>query len=214
MDNLAPDNQAQLFTLSSAASGCTACGLSKTRNKVVFGEGKPNAPLVFVGEGPGQNEDASGRPFVGRAGELLDQCLAECRMNRSHVYICNIVKCRACLMEFGRVKNRQPAPEEIDSCSDWLAKQLGIIQPMVIVCLGAPAANTLIHANFKITQERGKWFDTSPHCRYISAALHPAYILRQDGPAYLHARQMLVDDIEAARKKVIAARKEPNPALF
>src|ERR1051326_8190867 len=114
---MAETNEDQLSELGKAASTCTACNLSDSRTNVVFGEGNPSAPLVFVGEGPGQQEDATGRPFVGRAGQFLDECLRECGMTRKHVYICNILKCRACVVDAGRVQNRQPRPDEIDACS-------------------------------------------------------------------------------------------------
>jgi uracil-DNA glycosylase family protein len=207
-------NEVQLARVAEAASVCTACGLASSRTKVVFGEGNPNAPLVFVGEGPGQNEDATGRPFVGRAGILLDECLRENGMTRKHVYICNIIKCRACFTEGGRVKNRQPMQDEVDACYRWLDQQMSIIKPLVIVCLGSPAANTLIHRNFRIMQERGQWFTTCRYARYVTAALHPAFILRQEGEAYESTRRTLIQDIGAARLKVIEAKKEPPRTLF
>ena len=204
----------ELAKLAAQAAHCTACGLSETRTQVVFGEGNPNAPLVFVGEGPGQQEDLTGRPFVGRAGALLDECLRACGITRKHVYICNIVKCRASLVEGGRVQNRAPRTDEVEACFPWLVKQLEAIHPLVTVCLGAPAANTLIHRNFRISQERGVWFTTCPYARYAMATLHPAYILRQEGSVYEELRHQLIADIEAARLKVIQARKEPPPTLF
>jgi DNA polymerase len=203
-----------LQALAERASTCVSCDLSETRRTVVFGEGNPDAPLVFVGEGPGDREDATGRPFVGRAGMLLDECLRECRLTRQHVYICNVVKCRACIMEDGRARNRPPSPQEIAACSQWLDPQLSILSPLVIVCLGAPSANTLIHKGFSITRERGQWFTTCGYARYATAALHPAYILRQAGEAYTEARRSLVEDIESARKKVIEAKKEAPLTLF
>lgn len=204
----------QLEAVSREAHACTACRLAETRTKVVFGDGCPDTPLVFVGEGPGEREDATGVPFVGRAGQLLDECMAECRITRKHVYICNTVKCRACIVEGQRRRNRPPAPDEIATCNPWLVRQLTIIKPLVILCLGAPSANTLIHSGFRMLRERGQWFDTSPYARYISASLHPAYILRQGGPAFEQARGLLVQDIEAARRKVIQARKEQPKTLF
>ncbi len=207
-------NEEKLGILAEAASTCTICGLSETRNKVVFGEGNPEAPLVFVGEGPGQHEDATGRPFVGRAGALLDECLAANGMTRKHVYICNIIKCRACFFDAGRVQNRQPTVEEVNACSSWLDQQLSIINPLVIVCLGSPSANALIHRNFRIMQERGQWFTSCRYSRYVTAALHPAFILRQEGPAYESSRKQLIEDIGAARRKVIEAKKEPPSTLF
>ena len=211
---MAESNAIRLEELAAEAAVCTACDLHSTRTKVVFGEGNPEAPLVFVGEGPGQHEDATGRPFVGRAGSLLDECLRENGMTRRHVYICNIVKCRACIVEAGRVQNRAPLYDDVETCSRWLQPQLSIIKPLVIVCLGSPSANALIHKNFRIMQQRGQLFETSPFCRYITAALHPAFILRQEGTAYEANRRLLVEDIGAARRKVIEAKKEAPKTLF
>lgn len=208
------DPAGRLALLAQEASGCTRCRLAETRSNVVFGEGNPTAPLVFVGEGPGQTEDATGRPFVGRAGALLDECMGAVGITRKHVYICNVLKCRACITEEGRTRNRAPQQDEMDACAPWLRQQLEIISPLVIVCLGAPAANSLIHRNFRMTQERGQWFTSSPFCRYITAALHPAYILRQVGDSFQALRQQLIEDIDAARRKVIEARKEPPRTLF
>lgn len=190
---------------------CRNCELCETRTNVVFGEGNPDTPMVIVGEGPGENEDVTGRPFVGRAGALLDQALRESGLTRKHIYIANVIKCRACITEGGRTKNRPPRIGEVAACLPWLERQLEIIKPLVILCLGAPSANTIIHKDFKMTQERGRFFD-SKYARYAIAALHPAYVLRQDGEAYEQTRTSLIADISAARRKVIEARKEPvNP---
>lgn len=199
--------------IATRAMTCTACDLSKTRTRVVFGEGNPEAPLMLIGEGPGQNEDSTGRPFVGRSGVLLDECLRENGITRKHVYLCNVVRCRACVYESGRLKNRPPTPEETEACSPWLNTTIDIIRPKVILCLGAPSANAIIHKGFKITQERGQWFE-SRFAKYAMAVLHPAYILRLEGEAYEAARRTLVEDIAAARQKVIEAKKEPELTLF
>jgi DNA polymerase len=192
---------------------CVKCELAHTRKNVVFGEGNPNTPLMIVGEGPGANEDATGRPFVGRAGALLDEALAECKIGRQHVYVCNIIKCRACIVENGSTRNRPPAPDEIAACTPWLEKQIEMIRPLVILCLGAPAAKFIIKKDFKMTQERGMFYPT-PFARHAIAALHPAYILRQAGETYDGGKSLLIADIEAARKKVIQARNEPKTTLF
>ncbi|MCW3059699.1 MAG: uracil-DNA glycosylase [Capsulimonas sp.] len=200
--------------LSQRASTCPACDLSQTRTHVVFGDGNAGSPLMLVGEGPGANEDATGVPFVGRAGKLLDECLREAGMLRKHVYITNVVKCRATLIADGRIQNRPPRPEESGTCVPlWLEKQIEIIQPRVILCLGAPAANAIIHKNFRMLQERGQWQE-SKYVKYAMAALHPAYILRQEGEAYIASRQFLIDDLIAAREKTIAAKNEPRATLF
>ena len=196
-----------------SALDCPRCDLSETRTNVVFGEGNPETPLVIIGEGPGQNEDATGRPFVGRAGALLDQVLKECGLTRKHVYITNVIKCRACVTEDGRTRNRPPSSIEINACLPWLEQQIAIIQPLVILCLGAPSANSIIRKDFRMTQERGQFFESKYAC-YAVAALHPAYILRQDGETYEVTRRQLVEDIAAARRKVIEAKREPKLTLF
>lgn len=203
----------RLETLGSRASVCTACHLHTTRTRVVFGEGNPEAPLMLVGEGPGQNEDATGRPFVGRSGALLDDCLRANGILRKHVYVCNVVRCRACLLEAGRLRNRPPTPDEALACQPWLEHTVHIVQPCVILCLGGPAASAIIRRGFQITKERGQWFE-SRYVRYAMATLHPAYILRQEGEAYDAARSNLIADIEAARRKVIEAKREPRMTLF
>jgi DNA polymerase len=210
-----PDEKAtRIETLRAAAATCTRCDLSQTRTNVVFGEGNASSPLVLVGEGPGENEDRTGRPFVGRAGQLLDECLRECGILRRHIFITNVVRCRPTEFDGSRIKNRPPAADEAAACvGAWLEPILSTIEPLVILCLGAPAASTIIHRGFKMTQERGRFFDTK-YARYAIAALHPAYILRQQGEAYDDARALLVQDIEAARKKVIEARSEPPRTLF
>jgi DNA polymerase len=203
----------RLAVVAARAATCVACDLAKTRTNVVFGEGNPEAPLMLIGEGPGQNEDATGRPFVGRSGVLLDQCLRENGITRKHIYLCNVVRCRACILEAGRLKNRPPTPEETKACSSWLEQTIEIVQPLVILCLGAPSASAIIHKGFKMMQERGQWFE-SKYTRYAMAALHPAYILRLQGEAYEAARRSLVGDIASARQKVIEARREPKMTLF
>lgn len=208
------DKAARIEELRAAASDCTLCDLANGRTNVVFGIGNPNSPLVIVGEGPGENEDKTGEPFVGRAGMLLDEVLRECKMLRKHVFITNVVRCRPTKLEAGRLQNRPPTTEEANTCiTNWLEPTLATIQPLVILCLGGPAASAIIRKNFKIMSERGQFFE-SKYARYAIAGLHPAYILRQQGEAYDAARASLVQDIEAARLKVIEAKKEPPTKLL
>jgi DNA polymerase len=210
---LSPEEKAALLeALRQPALSCTRCDLSRTRTNVVFGEGNAAAPLVFVGEGPGENEDATGRPFVGRAGKLLDEVLRRNGMTRNHVYICNTIKCRAADMVNGRWNNRPPTPVELAACNPWLEQQLTTIKPLVIVCLGSPAANTLIHKGFRITSQRGRWFTHSPYAPFVMAGFHPAYILRLQGPAYDAALDTLIEDIGNARKKVIEVKRQLKEA--
>jgi len=192
---------------------CTKCPLSETRRNVVFGEGNPESPLMIVGEGPGETEDKTGRPFVGRAGALLDEALAACKIGRQHVFICNVVKCRACIIENGSIRNRPPSIPEIAACTPWLEKQIELIKPAVILSLGAPSAKFIIKKDFRMTQERGIVFPTR-YARFAVAALHPAYILRQAGQPFEEGKAMLVADIETARKQVIEAKKAPKLSLF
>jgi uracil-DNA glycosylase len=148
---------------------CTRCKLHSTRNEIVFGDGNPKAQLVFIGEGPGADEDAQGLPFVGRAGKLLTQMVEAMGLQRRDVYICNVVKCRP-------PGNRQPEPDEVAACSPFLFRQLDSIQPKVIVCLGATAFQTLLQTNRSISHYRGQWLDYRGY--KMLPTYHPAYLLR------------------------------------
>jgi uracil-DNA glycosylase len=148
---------------------CTRCKLHSTRRTIVFGDGNPKAELVFVGEGPGADEDAQGLPFVGRAGKLLTQMIEAMGLQRKDVYICNVVKCRP-------PGNRQPEEDEVSTCSPFLFRQIDVIAPKVIVCLGAVAAKTLLQTNRGISQFRGEWLEFRG--RKLLATYHPAYLLR------------------------------------
>ena len=204
-----------LDELRDQALGCTACPLSVRRRNVVFGEGNPTSPLVLVGEGPGDQEDATGRPFVGRAGQLLDQALLEHGLTREHVYICNTVKCRACDWVDGRPVNRAPTDAEAAACRQWLMPQLEAIAPKVILCVGAPSAKNLIKKDFKITAERGKYFPCA-YARTALATLHPAYVLRQQSASNDGGYSLLVADIgrawAAAQKLLTEKPEDPKPA--
>jgi uracil-DNA glycosylase len=148
---------------------CTRCKLHKGRNKIVFGDGSPKAQLVFVGEGPGADEDMQGLPFVGRAGKLLTQMIHAMGLERKDVYICNVVKCRP-------PENRAPEPDEVSTCSPYLMRQIDAIHPKVIVCLGATAAKTILNTTRGISQFRGEWLEWRGH--KLMATYHPAYLLR------------------------------------
>jgi len=148
---------------------CTRCKLHNGRHTLVFGDGSAKAELVFVGEGPGADEDAQGLPFVGRAGKLLTQMIEAMGLQRKDVYICNVVKCRP-------PENRVPEPDEVATCSPFLLRQIDVINPKVIVCLGAVAAKTLLETNRGITQFRGQWLEWRG--RKLIATYHPAYLLR------------------------------------
>ena len=156
--------------LEQACKACEKCELCQTRTQVVFGMGNPQSDILFIGEGPGENEDLEGLPFVGRSGQLLDKMLAAIDLDRNKsIYIANIVKCRP-------PKNRDPLPEEQEACIDWLRNQVMIMRPKIIVCLGRIAAMKLIKPDMKITKEHGQWFEKSGV--YMTALFHPAAILR------------------------------------
>ncbi len=180
---------------------CCKCGLGSTRTNAVPGEGNPNARIMFVGEGPGADEDAQGRPFVGRAGQLLDKVIAAMGLKRSDVFIANILKCRP-------PGNRDPRPDEIINCFPYLQRQIEIINPEIIVALGAPAARTLLNTNKPIGQLRGQFHDYyaglgSPPIK-LMPTYHTAYLLRnysQDN------RRKVWEDM----KKVLAELDLPIP---
>lgn len=150
-------------------SECSACALAELRTNCVFGSGNENADILFVGEAPGENEDKTGTPFVGRAGRLLDRYLSEAGIDRSSVYITNVLKCRP-------PKNRDPLPSEEDACISFLLRQIDLIKPRLIVCLGRISAKRLISKKFKISEEHGLWYD---FCGIPTTVVyHPALILR------------------------------------
>ncbi len=166
MDRIADDT---LLKIREDLGECTRCKLHRARHKIVFGDGSPKAELVFVGEGPGADEDAQGLPFVGRAGKLLTQMIEAMGLQRKDVYICNVVKCRP-------PENRQPEEDEVSTCSPFLFRQIDAIAPKVIVCLGAVAAKTLLQTNRGISHFRGEWLEFRG--RKLLATYHPAYLLR------------------------------------
>jgi DNA polymerase len=166
MNKIAGDS---LPAILSDIGDCTRCKLHRGRTKLVFGDGNPKAELVFVGEGPGRDEDAQGLPFVGRAGKLLTQMIEAMGLQRQDVYICNVVKCRP-------PENRTPEKDEVETCSPFLLRQLDAISPKVIVCLGSVAAQTLLETNRGISHFRGEWLDFRG--KKLMATYHPAYLLR------------------------------------
>ena len=148
---------------------CRACGLCETRTNVVFGVGNPTAEVLFVGEAPGEREDALGEPFVGKAGQLLDDMLAMIGLSRDRIYITNSIKCRP-------PQNRDPLNTEKDACAPFLQRQLELMRPKIIVCLGRVSAMEMIKPDFKITQEHGRFFEKNGVL--MTALYHPAALLR------------------------------------
>lgn len=198
--------QRTLDRLTAVVEACRKCGIGATRTHSVFGEGDPCAAVMVVGEGPGETEDRLGRPFVGRAGELLDKMLASIGLPREDVFICNTVKCRPTLDDGKRLRNRAPDPGEMRNCRPYLDEQIEIIRPRLILALGAPAAKSFMGETFSITKQRGQWHD-GPGGIPVIATFHPAYILRQTGGELTGMKRLVWEDL----KKVRARLDEPPP---
>jgi DNA polymerase len=184
----------QLAGIRADLGDCRRCALCEKRQEIVFGEGAADARVVFVGEGPGEEEDKSGRPFVGRAGELLTKMIEAVGWRREDVYICNIVKCRP-------TGNRDPLPQEVATCQPFLERQIRAIAPLAIVTLGKPAISALLGRTVAITKLRGQWqeFQGIP----VMPTYHPAYLLRN---YTRETRQAVWDDLRAARERVEGTR--------
>ena len=185
-----PDATQGLAAQEKALQGCARCKLSQSRSTIVFGSGNPNARLVVIGEGPGEEEDKQGKPFVGRAGQLLTKMLASVRFDRERdCYICNVVKCRP-------ERNRNPEPDEVAACNPFLLAQLATIQPAVILALGNFAAQTLLGTKEGITKLRGRAY--SYRDIVLVPTFHPAFLLRNPGDQY---KRMAWDDLKLARRE-------------
>ncbi len=175
-------------TLMAQCAQCRECVLGQTRKNLVFGTGNPQAEIMLVGEGPGANEDEQGVPFVGRAGMLLDDMLAIIGLDRTKVYIANIVKCRP-------PGNRDPLNVEQDACIGYLRRQIQLVRPKIIVCLGRIAAMRLIDERFKITRDHGMWYDVDGI--RMMAIYHPAALLRDPG-----RRPETFDDLKSLQREI------------
>lgn len=167
---------------------CTRCGLCETRHNVVFGVGLKTADVMFVGEGPGEQEDLKGEPFVGAAGHLLDDMMSIIDLNRENSYIANIVKCRP-------PRNRDPLETEQDACINYLRNQVALVRPKIIVCLGRVAAKRLIDPDYRITRQHGTWIKKGD--TWMTAIYHPSALLRD-----LTKRPETFDDLLSIREKI------------
>ena len=179
--------------LKAVCADCTKCGLCETRHNVVFGVGWEGADILFVGEGPGEQEDLKGEPFVGPAGKLLDDMLSIIDLDRrTNCYIANIVKCRP-------PKNRDPLETEQDACIGYLRNQVALIKPKIIVCLGRIAAKRLIDPDYRITRQHGQWVDRNGI--WMTAIYHPSALLRD-----ISKRPETFDDLISIREKIQEAK--------
>ncbi|HEY8297974.1 MAG TPA: uracil-DNA glycosylase [Candidatus Baltobacteraceae bacterium] len=190
-----------LARCASVAAACRKCAIGSLRRNNVYGEGDPCARLMLVGEGPGETEDLLGRPFVGRAGELLEKMLAAIGLAREDVYICNTVKCRPTFDDGTKLRNRAPEPQEMANCRPFLDEQIEIVRPDVILALGAPAAKTFLGKDFAITKGRGQWY-AGPHEIPLMVTFHPAYVLRQGGMALTETKRNVWADLKATRARL------------
>ena len=174
--------------LEQACQNCNRCGLCETRHNVVFGVGQKTADVMFIGEGPGEQEDLQGEPFVGPAGKLLDDMMSIIDLDRSNSYIANIVKCRP-------PHNRDPLETEQDACIDYLRNQVALIRPKIIVCLGRIAAKRIIDPDFRITRQHGTWVQKGGV--WMTAIYHPSALLRD-----VSKRPETFDDLMGLREKI------------
>ncbi len=175
--------------LEETCQNCHACSLGETRTNLVFGSGSRQAEVLFVGEGPGEQEDLTGKPFVGRGGQLLDDMMGSIGLHRQSVYIANIVKCRP-------PHNRDPLGVEEDACIGYLRNQVALLRPKIIVCLGRIAAMRIIGGDFKISRDHGKWYEKNGV--YMTALFHPAALLRDP-----RRRPETFQDLKALEAKIL-----------
>jgi uracil-DNA glycosylase family 4 len=189
-----------LEQLRQEASGCQKCGLAETRTNVVVDRGDPRALIMIIGEGPGEEEDKTGLPFVGRAGQLLDKIIASVQLDRDKdVYICNVVKCRP-------PGNRNPTPDEMAACKPYLMEQIRLVDPKIILLTGATAVKAVLGDKTGITKLRGKWRDWEG--RLVMPILHPAYLLRNPSREEGKPKWLMWQDIQAVKAKLLELKAE------
>ncbi len=189
------EKEKALAELQKVCSQCKACELHKTRTSTVFSDGSASAKIMLIGEAPGADEDATGTPFVGRAGQLLNTFLAEAGLDRQKdIYICNTIKCRP-------PQNRVPSNLEKTACQCYLAGQISIVKPKIILLCGATAANSFIDEDFKISQIRGKWLNIFDDIE-VMAIFHPSYLLRNHSLEQGSPRWLMKKDLECIKNKL------------
>lgn len=191
----------RLDALRAEAGDCRACDLWKTGTQVVFGEGPAGANAMFVGEQPGDQEDKAGRPFVGPAGKLFDKALADAGIDREQVYVTNVVKHFKWVGRGQRRIHQKPNWSEVDACRPWLEGELAAVEPRVLVCLGATAAQALLGRQFRVTRERGKPVE-SDLAEHVLATIHPSAILRGDPESREQEYATFVRDLKVAAKLI------------
>ncbi len=203
------DTHPELEALRVPCLSCVACKLAGTRRNVVFGEGDPDARVMFIGEGPGEEEDRTGRPFVGRAGQLLDQIIAAVQLPRASVFIGNIVKCRP-------PGNRNPEPDEVAACDGWLLEQIRLIRPQLIVTLGNVPTQWALGTTQGITKLRGQWGEFKKLGTPIAVMpmLHPAYLLRNPVRTVGGPKWQTWQDIKAVKARLDELGSKPADVVL
>jgi len=196
---LSLDANQSLPDLRKAAAGCKACDLYKTGTQVVFGEGAAGAEAMFVGEQPGDQEDKAGRPFVGPAGKLFDEALADAGIDRTKIYVTNVVKHFKWVGRGKRRIHQKPNWSEVAACRPWLDGELAVVEPRVLVCLGATAAQALLGRQFRVTRDRGKQVE-SDLAEHVLATIHPSAILRGDPASREQEYAAFVADLKVVAK--------------
>jgi len=209
--NFSSNQKPSLEELSKLASTCTRCGLSQGRTNAVFGDGNPAAGIVLIGEGPGQNEDETGLPFVGKAGQLLTKILASVGIDRKNdIYICNTVKCRP-------PQNRAPEPEEMAACRPYLDGQMAAIQPKLILLAGASAVKAVLQSKVGITKIRGQWLPSPYGDALAMPIFHPSYLLRYASKEPGTPKWLMWQDMKAIKAKMdelgLTISGTPHPSL-
>lgn len=196
-----------LPALRQAAARCEGCPLHEFATQAVFGDGPASAPLMLVGEQPGNEEDLQGEPFVGPAGQLLDRALEQAGISREQAYVTNVVKHFKWVARGNRRLHQKPNAREIGACLPWLQSELELIRPQILVCLGASAAQALLGKAFRVTERRGQWLE-SELAPYVTATVHPSSILRARGDDQRHRElQLFVDDLKQVAELLRSASK-------
>src|SRR6266699_3287632 len=191
-----PPDTSSWTAVREASRNCTACHLYKRATQTVFGEGPKGAPMLLVGEQPGDYEDVAGKPFVGPAGKIMDRALEEAGINRSQVYVTNVVKHFKWEPRGKRRIHKKPNAQEIAACRPWLRAEIALIKPKVIVVLGATAAQVLLGPQFRVTKQRGRFIE-SEYAPYMMATVHPSSILRApDEETRREERRRFIDDLK------------------
>jgi uracil-DNA glycosylase family protein len=198
--------QHTLRALNRAVQNCRGCDLYRCATQAVFGEGPARAPIVMVGEQPGNDEDLQGYPFVGPAGKLLDRALEEAGIRRADVYLTNVVKHFKFEERGKRRLHKKPSASEAEACRPWLEAELATIKPKIVVCLGATAAQAMLGKTFRLTQQRGNFFE-HPRVRYVTATVHPSAILRAPDEQQRHVQYRdFVEDLKHVRERLSKLR--------